>query len=953
MTLIPDYSKDSLFDTYALRILKDRYLIEGEKSPQDAFVRVCNAFSDNEEHAKELYYHISNHHFMFSTPVLANGGTTRGLPISCFTGDTPVLTHEGFSYMEDIKVGDKVLTHKGRLRNVVAVKESMSEDVYEVIIKNRRTKLKVTGNHPLLTNTGWVKVEDLKINTHLVACSNKVDYVENEYTIELNNIEKPTNGQFERTQVKESVHVTPALAWALGLWFAEGSTSSVGTLKVTNGDSSVCSSWLAVMEGCFGVQGKVRENRTWFDAEINSKTLCEWFNSSFGKGCKTKTLTPWIVDLPKGHLINFYDGFYLGDGCKTTMAPMIELANPKLIAGISSILMKLGIRHSVQLAKKNPSGAFNGVLNVCVANKSVNSIHSGVEMDNGLLYSQITSITKLTGSFKVYDIQVEEDTSFSAAGVIAHNCFLQDTPDSRGGILEHYNESGWLASFGGGLGANWSKLRTNKTKTSSGGESTGAIPFLSVMDRVVLAFRQAGTRRAAYAAYLDISHPEIVEFINIRKPTGGAAERKSLNIHNAVNISDAFMERLYAEEDSWDLLDPHSGAVTDTVSARQLWENILTLRTETGEPYIHFIDTSNRYLPQAQKNLNLLINNSNLCSEIVLPTGEDRSAVCCLSSVNLEKYDEWKNSNLVTSLIRMLDNVLESFIKAEHIKPAAREAIKKATYSAMRERSLGLGAMGFHSYLQSKMIPFESEEAAKINIEMFSYIRSEANHATWQLARDKGSCPDFEEGHSSEGEQPVRNMHLLSIAPNASSSILCGNTSPSIEPYSAVSFSQKTENGTHIFKNKHLQKLLEDKGLDKDAITSVWRSIGAKKGSVQHLDILSQEEKAVFKTAFEIDQQVIVNLAADRQKYIDQAQSLNLFFTAPIDVKYLHSVHYSAWKKELKTLYYLRSKIESKAENIGDKVERKTMPQTEEFKQTQFKTVTPSGFEIGCIGCEG
>ena len=550
------------------------------------------------------------------------------------------------------------------------------------------------------------------------------------------------------------------------------------------------------------------------------------------------------------------------------------------------------------------------------------------------------------------------------------SCFLLDTQDSRGGILEHYTESGWLASFGGGLGANWSNLRTNKTKTSSGGESTGAIPFLAVMDRVVLAFRQAGTRRAAYAAYMNISHPEIMEFLNIRKPTGGAVERKALNIHNAVNIPDAFMEKLFAEDDRWPLIDPHSKEVLETVSARDLWQKILTLRAETGEPYIHFIDTSNRAMPEAQKSLNLLINNSNLCSEITLPTGEDRTAVCCLSSVNLEKYDEWVGTSMVQDLIRMLDNVIETFIKAEHVKPSARASIAKAIYSASRERSLGLGAMGFHSYLQSKLIPLESKEAAQLNVDMFSYIRAEAEKATEQLAMEKGSCPDWLEGMSIAGMGIIppasnrRNMHLLAIAPNASSSILCGNVSPSIEPYSAVSFSQKTENGTHVFKNPYFIQLLKDKGLSDEEISSVWRSVGAKKGSVQHLDILTDHEKAVFKTAFELDQHWIIRLAADRQKYIDQAQSLNLFFKAPIDVKYLHDVHYSAWKKELKTLYYLRSSIESSVENIGSKSERKKIVNTplteekkadttEEWKQTQFKSVTPSGFEISCIGCEG
>lgn len=538
------------------------------------------------------------------------------------------------------------------------------------------------------------------------------------------------------------------------------------------------------------------------------------------------------------------------------------------------------------------------------------------------------------------------------------SCFLQYVPDSREGIFGHETESGWLATLGGGLGATWSALRTTKTKTSSGGESTGMIPFLSVMDRKVLACKQAGTRRAAYAAYLDISHPEIVEFLNVRKPSGGGdANRKSLNIHNAVNITDAFMVKLFdTDNDEWNLVDPATKEIKEVVSARALWEQILTLRTETGEPYLHFIDTSNRELPAAQKTLGLTVNTSNLCSEITLPTSEDRTAVCCLSSVNLEKYDEWKDTTMVQDLVRMLDNVLDVFINADFIKPAARASIAKALYSASQERSIGLGAMGFHSYLQSRMIPFESVDAHKLNIEMFTYIRREAEEASIKLGNEKGVAPDFTEAYNRGYDGGTRrNVHLLAIAPNASSSILCGNTSPSIEPYSACSFTQKTENGSHVFKNKWLQKLLvEQKGMSEDEVKTAWRSIAAKKGSVQHLGILEQHEKNVFKTAFEIDQRWVIGHAATRQRYIDQAQSVNLFVKTPVDVSYLHELHYTAWQKKLKTLYYLRTQVSHKTEDVGSKVERHHLIKKEEpFVQTQFKTVTPSGFEIECIGCEG
>lgn len=529
------------------------------------------------------------------------------------------------------------------------------------------------------------------------------------------------------------------------------------------------------------------------------------------------------------------------------------------------------------------------------------------------------------------------------------SCFLSEVPDSREGLDGHYSENIWLASSGGGIGTYWGNLRTNKTKTSSGGESTGMIPFLAVVDRQVLAFKQAGTRRAAYAAYLNIDHPEIVEFLNVRKPSGGDINRKSINIHNAVNLSDAFMAKLYEQDDSWELRDPHTGDVTDVVSARALWQQILTLRTETGEPYLHFIDTSNRALPEAQKTLGLKIKTSNLCSEITLATSEERTAVCCLSSVNLEKWEEWKDTNMVQDLVRMLDNVLDCFIKAENLKPSAKHAIRKAIHSAERERSLGLGAMGFHAYLQSKMIPFESAEAHKLNIEMFTHIRREAEEASTAMAKEKVWPKDFVDAYDRGYDGPIkRNMHLLAIAPNASSSILCGNTSPSIEPFPGVSYTQKTENGSRVARNKFFQALLERKGLSEDEIKTIWRSIAAKKGSCQHLTILEDREKEVFKTAFELDQRWIISHAATRQRYIDQAQSVNLFFKMPVDVSYLHEVHYSAWEKGLKTLYYLRPNIKAKMEDVGEKVERQHL-----VPQKQTETVFDNGYKIECHGCEG
>ena len=388
------------------------------------------------------------------------------------------------------------------------------------------------------------------------------------------------------------------------------------------------------------------------------------------------------------------------------------------------------------------------------------------------------------------------------------SCFLNYVDDSREGITDHYTENAFLSSVGGGVGGCWSGVRSVGSKTSNGSESTGVIPFMKVVDAEMLAFSQGVTRRGSYAAYLDISHPEIEEFLDVRKPTGGDINRKSTNLHHGVVLSDSFMdviERATREpgfDDSWPLVDPHSGAIVKTVSAKTLWVKLIQNRVETGEPYIMFGDTVDEGLPEFQQNLGLKVNQSNLCSEITLATDKDRTAVCCLSSVNLEEYDEWKdNDQFIPDLVRMLDNVLQYFI--DH----APDQLSRAKYSAMRERSIGLGAMGFHAYLQRHNTPFESPMAKSRNLQMFSRIKSEAERATRSLAEERGECPDGQ-GYG------VRNAHLLAIAPNASSSIICGNTSPSIEPYRANAFTQKTKTGSSLLKNEYLEDILQDLGQD-------------------------------------------------------------------------------------------------------------------------------------------
>ena len=507
------------------------------------------------------------------------------------------------------------------------------------------------------------------------------------------------------------------------------------------------------------------------------------------------------------------------------------------------------------------------------------------------------------------------------------SCFLNYVDDSREGITGHYTENAYLSSMGGGIGGGWSDVRAQGTKTSKGSESTGVIPFMKVVDAEMLAFSQGVTRRGSYASYLHMSHPEIEEFLDVRKPTGGDVNRKCINLHHGVVIPDRFMEIIHRashEEnfnDDWELIDPHSGEVKKVVSARTLWVKLLQNRMETGEPYLMFEDAVQADLPDFQKRKGLKVNHSNLCSEITLATNEERTAVCCLSSVNLEYYDEWKkHPAFISDLVRFLDNVLTFFIAN------APDELERARYSAERERSIGLGAMGFHAYLQKNGIPFEGAMATAANLEMFKYIKSNAQKETERLAVEKGACPD-------DDSCSVRNAHLLAVAPNASSSIICGNTSPSIEPYRANAYTQKTKSGSYLMKNKFLEEVLDKYGQN---IDSTWTSIITNKGSCQHLDFLSDEEREVFKTAVEINQAWVVEHASMRQDYICQSQSVNLFFPPDVNKADLHNIHMLAWAKNMKTLYYLRSEAISRADNVSNKVKREII-----FEQAD------------CLNCEG
>ncbi|HRD26761.1 MAG TPA: ribonucleoside-diphosphate reductase subunit alpha [Caulobacter sp.] len=487
------------------------------------------------------------------------------------------------------------------------------------------------------------------------------------------------------------------------------------------------------------------------------------------------------------------------------------------------------------------------------------------------------------------------------------SCFLNAVGDSLDGIVGTWNENVWLAANGGGIGTYWGGVRSIGEKVKGAGQTSGIIPFIRVMDSLTLAISQGSLRRGSAAVYLDIHHPEIDEFLEIRKPSGDF-NRKSLNLHHGISITDEFMHAV-RDGTKFGLRSPKTGEVLREVDARALWQKVLELRLQTGEPYLIFADHVNRAMPRHQRELGLQVRQSNLCSEIMLHTGKDhlgaeRTAVCCLSSVNAETFLEWRDEpRFIEDVMRFLDNVLEDFIKR------APQDAKHAIYAAQRERSVGLGLMGFHSFLQAQNVPFESALAKSWNMRLFKHLRREADKASVKLAEEKGPCPDAAERGVME-----RFSHKLAIAPTASISIICGGTSAGIEPIPANIYTHKTLSGSFAVRNPYLERLLETKGANTPA---VWDSILANEGSVQHLDCLSQDDKDVYKTAFEIDQRWVIELAADRTPDICQSQSVNVFLPGDVDKWDLHMLHWQAWERGMKSLYYLRSKSVQRASHAG------------------------------------
>jgi ribonucleoside-diphosphate reductase alpha chain len=930
-----DTSLDAnLGDNGFLALKNNSYMLPNEIYAQEAFARAAIAYASSEAHAQRIYDYVSKCWFMFASPVISNAGNPRGLPISCLADGSKILTKDrGFVNIEDLLVGEFVLTHLGNWRPVLAKSSRLAgaEEMFSLVVDKRRTKTFITGNHPVLTNEGWVKVEDLDIEKHKVKVDTHVSSRNVPHVIDLTehvsydfkvldgkivalsdgfrkdiDREKPRHKTYY-SEPEAYVHVNEDVSWAIGLWLAEGSLSTSRRGKpngiritVAKEELPLAEKFLRIIKDNFNVDGSlafsevVRNGKTnsWLTVNVNSVVLGNYFGNEFGVNCKIKDAPSWVLDLPEKQRSAVYEAFKSGDGSEQKTYNTIGLSNAKLIGTLYALALSLGKNVSVKLDTKSGKLA------------TVDFAPTLVEYFNHevLEYQKIISLKKTGEEKRVWDIQVKDDESFSVNGFVVHNCFLMDVDDSRAGLADSWKEMLFLSTSGGGVGMSMSDIRSAGEKTSRGTSTPGVMPFLKVVDSITAASKQGEVRRGATAVYMNISHPEIKEFIQCRKPTGGDTHRKCLNIHNAVNIPDSFMFAV-TNDLPWHLIDPNSKEIRETVQARELWMEILKTRVETGEPFLHFIDTSNEALPEALKQKGLRVKSSNLCVEVILPTAPDRTAVCCLSSVNAEFFDQWKSDPFfIGDLVEMLDNVLDVFIKK------APPELANAVNSASMERSLGLGLMGFHSYLQRHSVPFEGPLASSINRAMFLHIKDEAVARSKSLASIRGEAPDM----IGTG---MRNAHLIAVAPNATSSDIC-NTSASIEPINANVYVKVTSRGKYAVRNKYLDKLLRENYAIQD-IDTLWNSILENEGSVQHLDFLNQRDKEVFKTARELDQLWIIEHAADRQPFIDQGQSVNLFGPFDIDKQTLHQMHKAAWDKGLKTLYYFRGENMAKAVNTS------------------------------------
>jgi len=876
-----DYKRDELFDEYSKETFKDRYQLPHEHSPQDALARAAQAWSGGDsELAQRLYDYSSKHWFMFASPVLANAPegdeSPRGMPISCFLSSVEDSRNGINKHWCDntwlASGGGGIGSNWGKLRSIGQATSTGNKTTgimpFIKVVDSQMLAVKQGSCYApgteVLTNKGWVDFKDLDVY-HKVA--QVTDDRTTEFVTPLDIIKEDYEGDlYHFTHNSQCIDLLVTANHSMVYEDEAGKLHKrrADEIVYKKGMTHHCSAPAATSSSSPRLTHRQRLQIA-FQAEGYRLSTDNKLHFRLAQQCKADRLKS-ILDL-----------------CGTDYLLSMDANDNTLFSIDKTTFCSKDFREMFSL--ENVTQQF--------AKDFVDEVKYWGEGHSSSGKFSFTSHYKYNINF-VHGMAVLADYK-----VTDREGFLV--------ITDHASVSGDGIEI--------------STRAYKGKVYCAEVPSGRLLVRYNGVVSVCGnTRRAAYAAYLPISHPEIEEFMRIRKLDGGDLNRKCLNLHHGVSIPDSFMNLLLSSienpevDDSWDLVDPHSKEIVKTVSAKALWSHLLTLRYDVGEPYLFFEDTTNRLQPEAHAKLGLKVSQSNLCTEITLPTGLDhygkeRIAVCCLSSLNIENYEQWKDTNIVQDLITMLDNVIEYYI--------THSTIEAAAYSAARERSLGLGTMGFHAYLQSKNIPFESALAVGATNNIFRIIRERTEEQTKVLGALKGSCPDY-----IDAQLPGfrRNMHLLAIAPNASSSILCGNTSPSIEPLRANCFSQKTSNGTNIYKNPYLDKLLMEKVGHDEIYKETWKSITDNRGSVQHLDILTDYEKDIFKTAIELDQFWVIEHASHRQKYLDQAQSINLFFPENCAKSYIHKVHTTAWAKGIKSLYYCRSEASSRAENINTKV---------------------------------
>jgi len=892
------YTKFNWVNKETIKFLSNGYLTEGE-TVESRTKDICNTAENIlgfEGFSSRFFSYVSRGWVSFSSPVWANFGK-RGLPISCLAGNSWINTYkEGGKQIEEIEVGDLVLTHKGRYRKVLNKQVRMSSnDMYELKVNTRLTPIKITGNHPVLTNMGWVRVDELDENLHWIATNRCVEHEPEDHIIYFNNIVDTTNeGRFQPSAVK-SILVDEDFAWALGLWFAEGSLSTSkgkpNGIRITlnSKEVDVGQRWANILCNKTGLnsglyKSEVKRNNqysSWLSINVNSIVLGDYFKREFGNSCKTKNIPVWVKQLPTKLIEKFLEGFYLGDGKKVGNTMQHTISNPRLTLSIYELSLRCGKRVGLQMQEKAGRLATTShvyrVTYYSDSKRSKTNVGLGIDYADGLRYCPF-SIKKLDTNELVYDITVEEDHSFSVSGVVVHNCygsFIEDTMES---ILYNNAEIGMMTKQGGGTSLYLNNIRPRGSKISTGGEADGPIHFAGITSSIIERCKQSDVRRGACAVYLDITHPDLPEMLRI-----GQEGADIQNLQYGVCVSDEFLQSVEdGDKDN-----------------RKIWASVLRNKIKTGFPYIFFTDTVNNKCPDWYKE-SYKISFTNLCSEIMLPASEDESFVCCLSSVNLFYFNDWKDdANFIEDMIFFLDSVMTEFIeKSGNIK-----FMERAHTFAKRHRALGLGVLGWHSYLQQNMVPIESLEAQMLNKIIFKNIRSKADIASSKLAEIFGS-PELLLGTGK------RNSTVMAVAPTKSSSYILEQISLGIEPIKSNYLIKDLAKIKEVYKNPVLEKFLDSKGLNTKAI---WLSILDKDGSVQHLDELTQEEKNVFKTAMEVSQMELVRQNADRQKFVDQGISFNLFIHPDTPFKDINKLYMEAWKLGLKSIYYQISENSAQA----------------------------------------